>query len=201
MGYVGFVVAMAAEIGTADPCQSRQRRRTSSEWLIVSRWGREGEFLTVSRTGIGRDAGSVAPIGLAPSVTCIGVLMAPPADLLESLPGDMASDLASDMPPGQRPNIPSDTFSLTRRLPFGVTVAGTFAPADGFIRLRGPVETMQLTASARNAEDPTTGGDLSGNSGLKSRTACPGTLANWNIRAFRRPWDGEFIEQPDLLTC
>ncbi len=212
VGYVGFVVAMAAEIGTAHPCHSQHRRETSSEWLIVARWGRDGEYLTLSRTGIARNgmahsgmtrngmsrgAGTVAPINLAPTRTCIGVLT-PDTDDRAGGPQGAPSGAPRNVPGG---GSVSDLFTLTRHLPQGVIVAGVFAPADGFIRLRGPVEAMHLTAAARDA-----GGQamaVAGRSGTPSaeRSACAGMVSTWNIRACRRPWDGEFIEPVDLMTC
>ncbi len=182
LGYVGFVVAMAAEIGTARPCQSQRRRETSNEWLIVARWGRDGEYLTVSRTGMGRGVGAMAPIDLAPTMTCIGMLTPDTGDLAVGAHGAAASDL----------------FTLTRHLPEGVTVAGVFAPADGFIRLRGPVEAMLLTASARDTGGPTIAPVDAARPGIG---ACADLAATWNIRASRQPWDGEFIEPVELLTC
>ena len=185
MGYVGFVVAMAAEIGTARPCQPQQRRETSNEWLIVARWGRDGEYLTMSRTGMGRGAGTTAPISLAPTTTCIGVLTPNRDDLGGDTQGSSVSDL----------------FTLTRYLPDGVTVAGVFAPADGFIRLRGPVEAMLLTASARDPGSRTIPVDAAERTALGGLGDCADLASTWNIRASRQPWDGEFIEPVDLLTC
>ncbi len=208
---------MAAEIGTAHPCLSQHRRETSSEWLIVARWGRDGEYLTLSRTGIARDgmacsgmtrdgmsrgAGTVAPINLAPTRTCIGVLTPDTDD--DRAGGPHAGPHGA--PRGVRGGAPRggsicDLFTLTRHLPQGIIVAGVFAPADGFIRLRGPVEAMHLTAAARDA-----GGQVmavAGRSGTPpaERGACAGVVSTWNIRACRRPWDGEFIEPVDLMTC
>jgi hypothetical protein len=181
---------MAAEIGTARPCLSQQRRATSNEWLIVARWGRDGEYLTVSRTGMGRGAGSTAPINLAPTTTCIGMLT-PYGD---EYGGD---EHGHDM----HGSSVSDLFTLTRHLPEGVTVAGVFTPAEGFIRLRGPVEAMLLTASARDTGGRTVPVDAASRD-LRTRIGIDvDPVSTWNIRASRQPWDGEFIEPVELLTC
>jgi hypothetical protein len=166
-------MAMAADVGTASFDRPHDIQQRSREWLIVSRWGRNGEYLTLSRTCFSPVSDAEAPIALAPSVTCVGVLMTPP----------------------QVAGV--DTFLLTRQLPRDVTVAGQFAPADGFVRLCGPVESLHLTASARDEPDSAGGCDPHPDvAGMRS-VAGAGT---WHINACRRPWDGEFVERAMLAT-
>lgn len=170
MSYVGFVVAMAADIGTARYERPSRILRTRREWLIVSRWGLDGDYLALSSTRLTPDAISPAPIGLTPRSTSLGVLLS------------------------DRDEAGVATFLLVRRLPEDVTVAGTFFPADGFVRLYGPIEHLRLTASARYAHSI-------GRS--KGEPVCgdipdpaPNTrgAAALHLEAWRRVWDGEFVE-------
>ena len=103
MAYVGFVVAMAADVGTAKYERPSRIVRTRREWLIVSRWGPEGEYLTLSSTRATPDAVSPAPIGLAPRSTCLGVLLS------------------------EGPQDPVSTFLLVRRLPPDVQLPARLA--------------------------------------------------------------------------
>ena len=170
MAYVGFLVAMAADVGTARYERPSRIIRTRREWLIVSRWGPEGEFLTLSSTRLTPDTFSPAPIGLTPRSTCLGVL-------LSTQPDDSVC-----------------TFLLVRRLPPDVTVAGTFSPADGFVRLHGPVGQMRLTGSARYAHS--IGWSKSGPVCGDVPDPAPNArgAAAWHIEAERRSWEGEFVE-------
>ena len=172
MPYVGFVVAMAAEVGTAKYERPSRILRTRNEWLIVSRWGGNGEYLTLSNTRVGPDRLARAHIGLTPRSTCLGVLLS-----------EQEQDLAT-------------TFLLVRRLPPDITVAGIFSPADGFVQLRGSVEKMRLTGSARYAHS--IGWHKSGPVCGDVPDPPPNAhgAAAWHVDAVRRPWDGEFVEPP-----
>jgi hypothetical protein len=162
---------MAADVGTAKYERPSRILRTRREWLIVSRWGPEGEYLTLSSTRATPDAISPAPIGLAPRSTCLGVLLS------------------------EGPEDPISTFLLVRRLPPDVTVAGTFSPADGFVRLYGPVGAMRLTGSARYAHSIgwSKAGPICGD--VPDPAPNARGAAAWHIEATRRAWDGEFVEQ------
>jgi hypothetical protein len=170
VSYVGFVVALAADVGTAKYERPSRILRTRREWLIVSRWGADGEYLTLSNTRMTPDALSPAPISLAPRSTCLGVLLSDQEDGMVS------------------------TFLLVRRLPLGITLAGTFSPADGFVRLHGPIEAMRLTGSARYAHSIgwSKAGLVCGD--VPDPPPNARGAAAWHIEAVRRQWDGEFVE-------
>ena len=170
MSYVGFVIALAGEVGTASYERPNRILRERREWLIASRWGRDGEYISLSSTRQTPDACSPAPIGLVPRITCLGVLLSP-----------SGKDEV-------------DTFLLVRRLPPGITVAGSFSPAYGYVRLYGPVGGLRLTAAARHSADVgrRDGGLVAWDppNGLPNRR----TGAAWHIEARRRSWAVEFVE-------
>ncbi|HXT81946.1 MAG TPA: hypothetical protein VN702_20470 [Acetobacteraceae bacterium] len=170
MSYIGFVIALAGEVGTASYERPNRILRERREWLIAARWGRDGEYVSLSSTRQTPDTCSPAPIGLVPRITCLGVLLSP----------------------GGKEDV--DTFLLVRRLPPGITVAGTFSPAYGYVRLYGPVGNLRLTAAARHSADVgrRDGGLIACNS--SQEVACRRTGASWHIDARRRPWAGEFVE-------
>jgi hypothetical protein len=162
---------MAAEIGTATYERPSRILRTRREWLIVARWGAEGQFATLSSTQITPDAFSPAPAGLAPRRTCLGVLLSEEA-------GDGVT-----------------AFLLVRRLPQGVTVRGTFSPADGFLRLYGWFADLRLTGMAFHAHSHgwPSGGRITRN---------PDGAGVWHIEAARRPWRFECAgsgDQPAMV--
>ncbi len=108
-----FKVAMHNEIGIA-PDYFRPHVITiiSHEWLIVERYGTEGEMLTISDAGSSPStAPSQAPAGLSPNNTMFGVL----------LHEDSANNEA--------------VFLMVRHLPTGESVPGSFFPVDGCVRI------------------------------------------------------------------
>lgn len=140
---LGFVTAMRAKwTTTAGP--------PSYEWIIVSRWGAEGEHLSIGRTGVPALRGKAAPIDLTPRQTVL-------AELLR-------------LPPSLRP----PTFLFVQRQPTSTSVAGDFAPADGYVRLRGHGAALRLRAEGRWV------------TGAIRRA--------WRVEAVRAAWIGEFIE-------
>jgi hypothetical protein len=142
---VGFVVVMRAKL-------TMTTRPPWQEWFIVSRWGRDGDHLSIARTFVSVARARVAPIQLTPRQTAL-------ADLLR-LPD------ASALP----------TFLLTQSRPDCTTMAGDFAPAEGYVRLFGSRSAPRLRAEGCCA-------------GHDRRLA-------WRIEAVRAPWVGEFIEAP-----
>jgi hypothetical protein len=116
---VGFVVAMRARLerAGADP------RR---EWLIVSRWGADGRYLSLSCCAAPAPDGGLAPLGLAPRSTALGVLL-------------------------QWPMARTPCFLLVRRLPPGMVLAGRFVPMDGYVRLGERAGGLHLMAEGRHA--------------------------------------------------
>jgi hypothetical protein len=161
---------MDAAVGTARYDRPNHILRTRREWLVVARWGVQGEFLTLSSTRspppLGRAA---APIGLSPRCTCLGILAAED-------PADGAS-----------------SFILVRRLPAGVVVAGTFAPADGFVRVLGDGPTLSLSGAARHARCIGWSGPASACTDGPDPVLQSHSPAAWHIDAQRRPWVGEFV--------
>ncbi len=167
----GFVVAMRGSIGLAD-CRAPQRVTLCRHvWIIVSRWGGSGEFLTVSLTAAGAELDSAeAPPSLAPALTGFG-------------------RLAPD-PEGR----PERTFLFARQLPKGLPVGGGFLPAEGYARLEMHEGGLRLTAAGRYAR--TVGPD--GPPDLpRGGTWCraPGVRGgkSWWLSARHRRWIGEVL--------
>lgn len=97
------------------------------EWIIVSRWGTAGEYLSVARTRVPVRPGRAAPIYLAPRQTGLAALLR--------------------LPPIHGP----PTFLFARELPPAVTLAGHFARADGYAQLHGGGADLRLRAEGRCA--------------------------------------------------
>jgi hypothetical protein len=93
-------------------------RPSRFEWVIVSRWGSNGEHLSLGWTRRPAVPGE-APIGLTPTQTSFAVLQ----------PDASASP---------------ETFQLSRTLPANLTVAGDFMPAEGYVRLSGQGVQLRL---------------------------------------------------------
>ncbi|HEX3575077.1 MAG TPA: hypothetical protein VHU42_10795 [Rhodopila sp.] len=107
----GFVVAMRARlVGSRPP---------HYEWTIVSRWGPNGENLTIGWTGLPAAAGET-PIELTPRQTAFAVR---PASSTAWAPA---------------------TFCLATSLPNRLTVAGDFVPAEGYVRLYGSGSMLRM---------------------------------------------------------
>lgn len=116
----GFVVAMRAKFV---PTMGPVRR----EWIIVSRWGANGDHLSISRTFVQADRDKKPPLQLTPCWTMLGRL---------KLPSD-----------GVRPVF---LFSAVRPAPVALT--GVFTPAEGFVRLSGRRDAPRLHAEGRYLE-------------------------------------------------
>jgi hypothetical protein len=111
----GFVVAMRAKVtsGGQKPC---------CEWLIVSRWGAMGEYLSIGWTKVRASPAGAAPIHLAPSRTALARrLRLPPAAT-------------------------QATFLLAQRCPAAMSLAGDFAAAEGYVQLQGRGAFLRLHA-------------------------------------------------------
>jgi hypothetical protein len=101
----GFVVAMRAKLINA-------YYPDRFEWVIVSRWGTEGEHLSIGWTHEPALAGE-APLHLSPNQTSLAVL-----------PRETAAETPA-------------VFQLAPTRPNEITVAGEFLPAEGYVRLYG----------------------------------------------------------------
>jgi hypothetical protein len=109
---IGFVVAMRARLIGGLP-------GSPHEWIIVSRWGKHGEHLSLGWTGqpaVHTDA----PICLTPRQSTFAV-------------GHACSTDASPV-----------TFQLAVLLPDRITMAGEFVPAKGYVRLYGSGSNLRL---------------------------------------------------------
>jgi hypothetical protein len=114
----GFVVAMRARVTTA-------KRQPWYEWIIVSRWGPEGEHLSVGRSKVPALPGKPAPIHLTPCQTALaGLPRTPPVS-------------------GPR------TFVFAQQKPESLSVAGDFTPVEGYVRLHGIGAVQRLLAEGR----------------------------------------------------
>ena len=167
MSGTGFVVAMEATIELARYDQPMRRVGGRAEWIIVSRWGAEGEFLSISRTGVAANGSGDAPDGLQPDLTFLGLRLSAPGESGEGF------------------------YLMLRNRPPGVTVAGVFAPSDGYAQL-DLTGGLRVSASGRYAHSR---GDQDGQRILADVPAPPPgpSLATaWHVTALRRPWTGEF---------
>jgi hypothetical protein len=94
-----------------------------SEWMIVSRWGSHGEYISIGWTAVPADHGA-APIDLTPSRTAIA----------------LRQQLSCKWTPA--------TFRLVPSQPDQLTVAGDFVPAEGYIQLYGNGSTLRMRSDA-----------------------------------------------------
>jgi hypothetical protein len=126
------------------------RRRPWYEWIIVSRWGPAGEHFSLGRTMVAVLPGKTAPIHLTPRQTALAGLLRFPS--------------ASGPP----------TFLFCQRRPPSVSVAGDFAPAEGYVRLHGSGRALRLRA--------------------EGRCVVGAIRSAWRVEAVRAAWIGEFVE-------
>lgn len=108
----GFVVAMRAAL--LDP-----GRPASHEWVIVSRWGGAGEYLSIGWTETPALTDD-APINLTPLQTAFA-----------TCPGGCGAGTPT-------------TFELSASLPGCLRLAGDFVPAQGFVQLCGIGSTLRV---------------------------------------------------------
>ena len=165
----GFVLAMSAQIAMSDYAKPSAIHTRIHEWIVVSRWGGEGEYLSISTAGECAVGADLAPGGLRPCNTLLGILVAD----------------ASDQP--------QSTFLLVRQRPPSVPLAGTFFPADGYVVVDGPAGRLRLSARARYSHSR---GWENGRQVLKDvpdpAPEAPEAMA-WHIEAERRSWIGDLI--------
>lgn len=157
---------MAATIRVARYERPTEIVRSLKRWTIVSRFGHSGEHLTLSVADIWLSEHGDAPIGICPGRTALAILLSEHDD--ETL------------------------FLLVRHLPHGINVAGSFYPAEGYLRLRGGARDLQLVCEGRSAHSR---GLLDGQDvRFDVPEPAPGAkwAMSWHIDAVRRPWSGEF---------
>jgi hypothetical protein len=115
----GFVLAMRAKLIYAAPLPAK------FEWIIITRWGSNGEHLALGWTSIDAAAGE-PPIHLAPRQTALAHLIEAP------VPGMAAA------------------FRLAATVPNGTNIAGKFVPAQGSIRLVGEAPALRLESKGKS---------------------------------------------------
>lgn len=160
---------MAAELSFAAYEAPTATQHARSEWVILSIWGRDREFLTLSRTGI-RVVTDDAPPGLQPVSTHLGVLL-------------------SRVRNGREEN---SEYLLMRNQPADIPVGGIFHPTDGFVRLTLRDGAASVRAHGRFAHSQ---GTLNGQPVVHDVPApIPGAVdaRAWHLTGSRRPWIGEF---------
>lgn len=164
-----FVIAMAADIARSDYAKPSLVRSRSNEWLIACRWGPEGEYLSIATAGpILGPPNRFAPETISPVHSMIGLLVS-----------ESERQAAS-------------TFLLLRQLPQGIELAGTFFPAEGYVRLRQE-DDIRLICETRYSHSC---GWLDGREIRKDiPDPAPGTseAMAWHIEAVRHNWIGEFF--------
>lgn len=165
----GFVVAMAADVALAKYDEPATIVRRTRRWVILSRWGSDGQHLTVSDAGPVMGVDAAPPLGLSPLTTALGLLLS------EAKAASAAE------------------FLLVRHCPPNLRIAGQFFPADGHCTVTGMATSLYLAMQGRHSHSR---GTLEGR---PVRKDIPDPPANakysmaWHITAVRRPWSGEFL--------
>ncbi|MFI5011935.1 MAG: hypothetical protein ACHQAY_06280 [Hyphomicrobiales bacterium] len=165
----GFVLAMSANIALSDYAKPAAIHTRTREWIVVSRWGGDGEYLSISTTGECDENADLAPGGLKPHNTLLGILVS------------------------ECPDTPTSAFLLVRQRLQSVHLAGIFFPAEGYVHLEGPAGTLRLSARARYSHSR---GWENGREVLKDvPDPAPGAAEAmaWHIEAERRCWIGDLI--------
>ena len=167
----GFVVAMRAGLSLSPYGVPHRAGRAVREWLIVCRWGLEGEYLSIARAGPAEGADSAPPPeGLRPKATFLGL----------RLGGE------------------GHHFLLVRHLPPGVTVAGVFHPSDGIARLAGPAGALRLEAAGRYAHLRGERDRQEVRADVPDPPEGAAEATGWSLIGHRRPWMGEFLANGQL---
>lgn len=110
---LGFVIALHGTITDESGVMHR-------EWLIASRWGDGGTYLSVARTLVPSEPVAIAPPLLTPRWSALALL-----DATSSQSG-------------------SPCFTFTDQCPVGLVLAGRFAPSLGSVRVDGDAQSMRV---------------------------------------------------------
>ncbi|TYC51316.1 hypothetical protein FMN50_22515 [Rhodobacterales bacterium] len=172
-----FRVAMFNRLGLGPYFQPARIETDLEEWLIVERFGRNGEYLVVSTAGTEQDPASFqAPPDLVEHKSMLGILI----------------DIALD---GE-----GATFLFTRNLVGNQVVKGSFFPADGYVTLERHQSGIRLTAAGRHAHDISSGPRGPVFKHIPEPTpAAEGEARNWHFDAVMRPWVMQSLEEPAHL--
>lgn len=164
----GFIAAMAAELAFAAYSSPSTVQSRASEWIIVSNWGGNRDFLTLSRTGVPVQ-GHDAPPGLQPCCTYLGILL--------SRAGADTEEVSE--------------YLLMRNQPADIPVGGMFHPTDGYVSLTLSDGIPSVMGHGRFAHAAASlGGAPVMNDVPHPAPGAPKACA-WHLRATRRPWIGE----------
>ena len=167
----GFVMALRGRFSTGPYGAPHRLGPAQAEWLILCRWGAEGEFLTIAQAGPAEGPPDAPPpLGLRPRTTFLGLRLAGAGE--------------------------GDHFLLARYLPAGVTVAGAFQPAEGLACLHGPASALRLEAGGRSAfhRGSSEAGEL--RLDMPDPTLDGVESLSWRMEGWRAPWLGEFLATP-----
>jgi hypothetical protein len=164
-----FVIAMAADIARSDYAKPSLVRSRGHEWLIACRWGPDGEYLSIATAGpIVGPPGLFAPETISPIHSMVAILVS------------------------ESERHAASTFLLLRQLPGQIELAGTFFPADGYVRLQQH-DDIRLICETRYSHSC---GWLNGREIRKDiPDPAPGSAEAmaWHIEAVRHNWIGEFF--------
>jgi hypothetical protein len=155
---------------TVEPCQS--------VWIIVSTWGDDGDYLSLSLTHAAARRLGPAPRGLQPAATYLGLLLVRNA----------------------RPDQEESVYLLLRHCPADVAVGGIFHPSDGYVRVRRQNTALRLVAHGRYAHCH---GTDQGQSIVRDIPDPPPGYQNarsWHLTAAQRPWIGQFPPHRSVTT-
>ncbi len=187
MTQTGFIAAMAADLAFAAYDAPAAVDRRTAEWVIVSVWGTNCEFLTLSRTGVAV-CSEKAPPGLQPFGTHLGLLLSRVVTGAEE----------------------ASEYLLMRNQPADIPVGGVFFPTDGFVRLTLRDSISNLTVSGLAGSSLTGHGRFAHCDGTRHGQRVvhdvpdppPGAedARAWHMTAIRRPWIGEFVPPERVLA-
>lgn len=159
---------MAADLAFGDYDKPATAAMRQAEWIIVSTWGRSGDYLSLSRTNTPVADPIAAPPGLQPAVTHLGILLGPGVDDSES------------------------EYLLVRHRPPDVPVGGVFHPSDGFVRVLRQSGTLSVIARGRYAHCHGVWEGQPIVCDVPNPAPGSGMAHAWGLTAIRRPWIGEF---------
>jgi hypothetical protein len=161
-----LLVAMAGDISLSRYDQPSVIVRAARKWLIVSRLGAEGEFITISMSEEIAAPEHVAPIGIHPMQTLVGLLL--------------SEDKTAEA-----------TFLLVRQNPVGLGIAGTFFPADGYARVIAHRDGLRLVSEGRHAHNRGRENTREIRKDIPDPAPNSAGAMAWHIHGVRRPWIGE----------
>jgi hypothetical protein len=164
----GFLMAMRASLRQAPYDAPHRQGPPHAAWLILCRWGAEGEYLTIAEAGAAEGPPDAPPpLGLRPRTTFLGLRLAGGGE--------------------------GENFLLARHLPAGMTVAGTFQPGEGTARLIGPASALRLEAAGRSAfrRGPNEAGEVRVD--VPGPSLGGAEAFAWQMEGWRAPWLGEVL--------